>query len=366
MKKNRNIKAIPVVAISNFGHCGLDWLHSLIDSHKEILILPGLSFFRKIEILKKRKINFNNNSNLKEIVNIFAKELFNNKAPKKYNIITKKQSKSKFKKYIFNFLVTEKNLEMEKRLFFAIHYAFVKINKINLSKIKRIVAHEHVPWNCYQYDECFNSKFIFIVRDPRASIAGSLRMFQRSKNIPINFQIDMNLSYVISAQIFCKKLSKKVLILKNENMHNNLKPEMKKLAKWLNIKFNNSLLNSTFLGKKWIGESGYLRKSDLEKPYPKDYYKPSNVESRWRNILDKNTILIIETVSEKIMKKYNYSLDNNLNVRSKFFGYLNLLFRFNQFNNFLSVIKLNVIKNVIRRFFIVFFSNQSRKIFDIA
>jgi len=66
------------------------------------------------------------------------------------------------------------------------------------------------------------------------------------------------------------------------------------------------------------------------------------------------------------MKKYNYGLDNHLNITLKFFGYLNLLFRFNQFNNFLSVIKLNFIKNVVRRFFIVFFSNQSRKIFDIA
>ena len=32
-------------------------------------------------------------------------------------------------------------------------------------------------------------------------------------------------------------------------MHKNLKLEMKKLSNWLNIKFDKSLLNSTFLGK---------------------------------------------------------------------------------------------------------------------
>ena len=55
MKNKKNIKTIPVAAISTFGHCGIDWLHSLIDSHKEVLIVPPLSFFRKIDILKKKK-----------------------------------------------------------------------------------------------------------------------------------------------------------------------------------------------------------------------------------------------------------------------------------------------------------------------
>ena len=54
MKKERKINKIPVAAISTFGHCGIDWLHSLIDSHKEVLILPPLSFFRKINMLKKK------------------------------------------------------------------------------------------------------------------------------------------------------------------------------------------------------------------------------------------------------------------------------------------------------------------------
>ena len=47
MKNKKNIKTIPVVAISTFRHCGIDWLHSLIDSYKEILIVPPLRFFTK-------------------------------------------------------------------------------------------------------------------------------------------------------------------------------------------------------------------------------------------------------------------------------------------------------------------------------
>jgi hypothetical protein len=141
---------------------------------------------------------------------------------------------------------------------------------------------------------------------------------------------------------------------------------MKKLSKWLNIQFSKSLLQSTFLGKKWIGESGYISKMDLKKPYPKDYYKPNNVEMRWRSVLDKKSILMIETFSEKTMHQHRYKFDNKLNVISRFFGYFSLFFKFHDFDNLIYFARLRFIKNIIRRFFVVFFPNQSREIFDIS
>ena len=172
---------------------------------------------------------------------------------------------------------------------------------------------------------------------------------------------------MMHAKKFLQKMkNKKILILKNEDMHKKLKPEMKKLSKWLNIKFSKSLLQSTFLGKKWIGESGYISKMDLKKPYPKDYYKPINVEMRWRSVLDKKSILMIETFSEKTMRQHKYKFDNKLNVISRFFGYFSLFFKFHDFDNLIYFARLRFIKNIIRRFFVVFFPNQSREIFDIS
>lgn len=363
----KKISSIPVSVISTFGHCGLDWLHSLIDSHKEVLIIPPFEFFRIIDLLERKKIYLNNSLTSIKITNIITKELLGKKFHTKDNILKKNQKKTTFKKYINDYLTKEKELDIKKRLFFAIHFAFAKINKINLKKIKIIVANESKSWHCQHYYKHFNSKSVLILRDPRAQIAGSLRMFKRSKNIPINFQFDLNLSCIIHAKKFLQKMkNKKILILKNEDMHKNLKPEMKRLCKWFNIRFSRSLLDSTFLGHKWIGESGYISKKDLKKPYPRNYYKPINVEKRWREILDKNSILMIETLSEKIMLQHKYKFDNKLNIISRFFGYLNLFFKFQEFKNFLYFIKLRLFKNIIRRIFVVFFPNQSRKIFDIA
>ena len=36
----------------SFGHCGIDWFHSLLNSVSTILILPELSFFRYWKILE--------------------------------------------------------------------------------------------------------------------------------------------------------------------------------------------------------------------------------------------------------------------------------------------------------------------------
>ena len=109
MKNESKINKIPVAVISTFGHCGIDWLHSLIDSHKEILIIPPLSFFRKINILKKKGINIDNSLKPRIITNIITKAILGKNSNESYNILSKNQNKSTFTKYINDFLIVEIN-----------------------------------------------------------------------------------------------------------------------------------------------------------------------------------------------------------------------------------------------------------------
>ena len=48
------LKKTRIIVLGSFGHSGIDWLHSLIDGHKNVLILPAFSYFRTIDRLKKR------------------------------------------------------------------------------------------------------------------------------------------------------------------------------------------------------------------------------------------------------------------------------------------------------------------------
>ena len=40
MKKNIDVSKLPVVMIGSFGHAGIDWVHSLLDNHPQVLLMP--------------------------------------------------------------------------------------------------------------------------------------------------------------------------------------------------------------------------------------------------------------------------------------------------------------------------------------
>ena len=79
------LEKIPIIVIGTFGHCASDWLGSLLDSHKEVLITPGLAYFRTINTLKK-KINFKNLDN-KKIIDMILGKILIKSAWKSYNFL---------------------------------------------------------------------------------------------------------------------------------------------------------------------------------------------------------------------------------------------------------------------------------------
>jgi|TARA_Y100000389_G_scaffold205072_1_gene262717 hypothetical protein len=358
------LENLPVVVIGTFGHCASDWLGNLLDSHKQVLITPGLAYFRTLNLLKKKKINFKTFNNTK-IISMILKNILIKSPWESYNFFLTSKKKKKFKEYLKFYLKKSKEKNVEKKIFLAINFAYAKSNKIDLNKIKVIITHEHTPWNCKYYTQYFDTKFLFIVRDPRATFAGSFKTFDKYPTFAESYKMDIVLSFWIAAFNFVLNYNpKKTYVIKNEKINRNLKPELIKLSKWLGIKFSPSLLKPTHLGKKWYGDSSYLAKFELKKSLPKNYYKESNVKKRWKRYLDKRTILTIEVVLKNIMKKYNYQPENDLNLRNTFKGYFNLFFSYNNSSSFLREF-IGKIKNSIRRIFILLNHDIARKLFDI-
>ena len=57
------------------------------------------------------------------------------------------------------------------------------------------------------------------------------------------------------------QLNKKFKLVKNEDLSQNTKEEMKKISKWLKVDYNNGLLKSTYpSGAKWVPDSCYITK----------------------------------------------------------------------------------------------------------
>ena len=60
-----NLEKLPIFVLQSAGHAGIDWVHSLLDSHSQILLMPAFSFYRTIYKLEKRNsINLKDKSEL--------------------------------------------------------------------------------------------------------------------------------------------------------------------------------------------------------------------------------------------------------------------------------------------------------------
>lgn len=352
----KNLTNLPIIVLSTYGHCAADWLGNLFDSHNEVLIAPPLSFFRKINKIEKyEKINLSILSN-KKLIKLIVSKILKKSNFKSYNYFNGKKEEKKFEIFLNNYFTRTKEKIIKRKIFYGIYYSYAKLKKINLEKIKIIITHEHASWHCENYKKIFNAKFLFIVRDPRATFAGSLRTFDRYANFSNSYKLNIILSFWISAERFISSnLNKNLYVIKNEKINKNTKLEMKKLCKWLNIDFENILLKPTFLGKKWHGDSSYLGKFELNKELPKNYYSPDNVKRRWINYLDNKTILLIETLFEKTMQKYDYKLNNNLTLLNKLRGYLYLFLLYQDKKNRFNLLP-SLIKNTVKRALLLKFS----------
>lgn len=372
----QKIKKMPLTVLSTFGHNGLDWVHSLIDNHSQILIMPAFSFFRSLERIKlhNKEINLKKKKTLIVLAKLFSKMFHNDERNKvqRRQFIKNKKDMIYFEKNLIFWVLNSKIENLEKNLFLGIHYAFVKLYKIDLNKKKIIVHQEHVPWHSEKYYKIFNSNFIFMMRDPRAAIAGSvLRMQKHNTDQIYANQFDHVLLYWKFSEKFTEnadqKLMKKILILKNEEMHQNLRKEMIKTSKFLDVKFSKTLLKQTFLGKNWFGESSYLQgknqEDDLKKAPPKNYYKSFEVKKRWEKIINKKKILMIETILDSLMKRFNYKKMSDPNIFNKCMGLFICLSNYSSQKKYFLSIFLIKIRNLIRRLIILYQPLIANKIF---
>tara|TARA_Y100001970_G_scaffold2704_1_gene3175 strand:+ start:26138 stop:27328 length:1191 start_codon:yes stop_codon:yes gene_type:complete len=292
----------------SFGHCGIDWFHSLLNSVSTILILPELSFFRYWKILE-----CDNAKNSDEMLSIWLDHF---KADSRNTPDTKlfqsKNEEEKFSKYL-NKELKNKGIN-KKTVFYSIHNAYALTKGIDFDSIDIIISHEHVSFTFYNImEEIENPYFLFIVRDPRASIAGYFRgITKKVGHLPDYHDYFINMSieeWLNSIDIYFRYnhlIDHSIKIIKNENMISNLELEMKKFTNWLGIKFSDKLLIRNHSdGSIPSIDSSYLTKST--KP-DKEYFSSKSIMSRWkRELSDNRELIMIETLFNNIMQQFNYS-----------------------------------------------------------
>ncbi len=306
MTMESKLRNLPIYFLSNFGHCGIDYLHSLLDSHKQILIMPTLSFYRYWNMSGCNKVK--NTQEMLSIWRIYIEERFKLLIPRKKLFYSREEMErfySSFKKTLEFSGINRINV------FYALHQAYSVAMNIDISHIRALVVHEHLP---YQLSEALadfpKAGVLQIIRDPRASMAGSWRqmtkIFGYLSDYYFNFDIEDWMQGFENWKKYSSKPDSKCKVVRNEDLHESLEDQMRNLSDWLGIDFSPTLLKCTFSGRHWEGESAYVT-AENKYPQPEEvFFQIENVRKRWMKELAFKEIVMIEFITRKSMKEFGY------------------------------------------------------------
>lgn len=309
-------------------NCGTNLVKAILGVNKKIHLesepfLPLFQFLRT-SILKKAskkysKLKFDDplfeyyfSSEKINQMNLIQKSNLKIKLEKQKHSLLKKKILNRMKDYVPH-LIEDLNLikgvNFKKLFDNAIKLVDKHHDKKNIKWIGWMDSwiEEFIPILAKEYK---NSKFILIVRDPRASIASYKNYF--NKNNKGNLA-PLTLSYlrcwrkqVAFSEYFKnhKSLKKRVLEIKYEDLVQNPKIITKKMCKFLKIKFFPEMLDTTnFMGlgkntKKWKPNSNF--KAPQTGIYKNSLYK-------WKNKLPNNLKKFIEFIVGPELKYLKYN-----------------------------------------------------------
>ena len=304
------------------GRAGSGFLHSLLDSHPEILMLPMELKFHATWC----RLDCDNVESIDDMV---EKWCGNSKLVRFREGIHSDRRNDKFTNCEFERFRTKlslclKNRSLERhQVFYAIHEAYALAIGQNIDRIKTIVEWPADPsWLENSFEDFPDARIINVTRDFRANYASLKQTYLNTRRSLVdygskNFVGKMALVKIIKSlyqdarkiAFLPQKLEEKnFLTVRLEDLHMDLENSVRVVARWLGIRYQESLLQSTLGGKAWLGNSSYkVKVAGVDK----------RILTRWKSKLSKSEVIIIEYIFQDMLRKYEYSLTQSNQIAKK-------------------------------------------------
>jgi hypothetical protein len=321
------LKIDKVLCIQNYGTSGTLFTHSLLDGHPELLSMPGLygpepiiawvNIFGDSKFIKKDQ--------LKKLIKsflYFAEHWFKIKENVHgLNTLGKnKNIKIKISKKFFlrrlNHYLKKKKIVYRREFFilsFIIFNEFYNRSSKNISYIVFPIHSASREIMNILIEDFKEIKVLHLIRNTTQNV-GSLIKHYIFSDILKNwlkcaiFQICLDRALTVSRSIFGRAVFGKKpyyadginfqsRAIRLEDIHLKFKKKINKLCFWLNIKRNNCLIKSTFMGFVWSNRDGSVKISGFNKKII------SQTHNEFLNNLDKLRINLL-TLEEK--RHFNY------------------------------------------------------------
>ncbi|MDP1574213.1 MAG: sulfotransferase [Coxiellaceae bacterium] len=343
-----------VLAIVFLGRSGSVFLGSLLDNHPQVIMLPGtqLAFY---DFFWEKYSGLSNVENLVNTFCAYFSSFFDVHAFSPLSLGTQPSldlgfssmgedrnekveiDKEKFKKIMY--CILSKISHVNKKNFFqAIHVAYTISNdnssRLDKNRLPLIVYQLHMNWEnlvTSLVSDFPKTKFIHMIREPFQTVGSHFKHTNYRANVMNYFYRD--------AFPYAENSASKAIKL--EDLHTQPTEVMKKISDWINIGWSDSLMESTFNGKKWwnlkdVEQVSGFNKVIISKNHSSLYYK-----------FDKYRL---EILYSKRFKLWGYS-SKTYSKLDHFIALPLLLFPFKMeiisYRNAFSITKLHGLKNIV-------------------
>lgn len=267
-----------VVSIYFYGRSGSLFLQSLLDSHPNILMIPGdyirfyYWFWNSLDPKLNNRLDKNNVMdvfsqifpfifNSDSISGVFANSGYGGDFGIRlgFNLMGEKQNKKlgiNRDKFIceLNKIFEDRKYITRKEFFKAIHIAYFYSlgRKYTFNRQPIIVYFPHIanPDEPIELLRDFpHTKRICMVREPVQSLGSLINTYRRVCNISIEQML-----YILRPALYAGITNMEEYLscaIKLEDIHTKSRPTLEKICKFINIPWNDSLMESTFDGLKW-------------------------------------------------------------------------------------------------------------------
>tara|TARA_B100000941_G_scaffold284933_1_gene256310 strand:- start:51 stop:1094 length:1044 start_codon:yes stop_codon:yes gene_type:complete len=301
-----------IIFITGAGRCGTKLIHSLLDGNPKLNVVPGevTNIFQDSLINNGLSNKVHKQSSFYLLKN-FENELKVNRFPNYKKKITKIKNNLSKLFYKKSHIFFNEFLEIVIKSIFHNNYKTV----INIQNENIIGLLNTVP----------NSKIIHMLRNPLTQI--NARYLFRYKN-PMNFDgqefsLSFFRNYNSFKNAFLAKDNKRVFILKMEDLNVNTEYYMKKIFKFLNIKFDGINLFTTRYRKKFDSVNYSGKPLNKLKNFNKFGVRKLNFDI---SCLLQNDLYIISKIKfvNKFyrIKKYNYAANNFISFYLRHLGFI--------------------------------------------
>jgi len=295
-----------VISIITRGRSGALFFQSLLDGHPNISTIPGpfmsdfFNWYEKNKNLELKSLinNFINNHN-----SIKSKNLenfgFTKMGEKRDKILLINK-----KNFIKNFLsFFKKNNQLNRKTFFInLHLSYSLTIGHDIKNIDTILyyMHDYNFHNAQLIESDFpKTKFIYMVRETVQTIISIINNYYDSDMLNLKRSYVIRNPFLLIKRHFYPLTKKKEnhVFLKLEDLHLNSIDTMRKVCVFLNIKWHDNLLKSTFSKKKWWNYSSSQKISGFNK---------SIVKEKKIEILSNFNLKVLNSLFYNVNKLFGY------------------------------------------------------------